>query len=158
MTPFLQRFQEYFARPVAETAAKSLADGAEIQIHIRESSGEIQETFTFTREGKKNKVITGPAASPQLSFFMTPSAAEQVLSDPSEDIGAIGVGILKLIVSTDANKKVSVKFHAGFLTLFNKGYFGVLTAGGSQFAAFLAARGLNGMGAIKAALGKMKSE
>ena len=54
-------------------------------------------------------------------------------------------------------KKVSVKFKAGFLTLFSKGYLGILTAGGSQFASFLASKGLNGMGAIKEALKKMKA-
>src|SRR6267142_638065 len=50
--------------------------------------------------------------------------------------------------STDANKRIAIQLKAGFLTLFSKGYFGVVTAGGAQFASFLATRGLSGMSAI----------
>ena len=51
---------------------------------------------------------------------------------------------------------MKVEFKAGFLTLFTKGYFGIITAGGSSFSGHLASLGLNGMGAIKAALKKVK--
>ena len=155
---FSTRFNEYFSREVAQKAAKSLADGVEIEFRIRESDGTVKETFVFTKAGGQNVVRPTPAEDPQLLFNLTPFAAEAILTDPATEIGVIGVNIAKLAVSPDANKRVSIQFKSGFLGLFSKGYFGVLSAGGSQFGAFLASKGLNGMGAIKAVLKKFKSE
>ncbi|MCM2323328.1 MAG: hypothetical protein NDJ90_08715 [Oligoflexia bacterium] len=149
-----QRFQTYFDRDVAQKAASSLANGAQIEIQIQGGDGKPAETFTFTRENRKNRIVPGPAAEPQLLFLLTEQAAEAILSDPSQEIGPIGVGIAKLILSPDASRRVSIRFKAGFLTLFTQGYFGVVTAGGAHFASYLASKGLNGMGAIKAALKK----
>ena len=153
---FSDRFSEYFKSDVSARAAKSLGDGAEIEFHVTESDKVIVETFTFTRSQKANLIKAGPADHPQMIFKMTPLAADEILADTTSDIGKIGVNILKLMVSTDANKRVSFQIKAGFTTLFSKGYFGVITAGGSAFSAFLATKGLNGMGAIKTVLGKMK--
>lgn len=153
---FFPRFEKYFQKPVAQQAAHSLADGAEMEFQVATSDGKVLERFTFTREGGRNKLVPSPARSPQLLFTLTPPAAGAILDDPAEDIGPIGVNIAKLIVSTDANRRVSIQFKAGFFSLFQKGYFGVITAGGSQFASYLASRGLSGMGAIKAALKKIK--
>jgi len=153
---FTPRFSEYFNREVAQSAAKSIADGAEMLFQIAGSDGKVQESFTFTRSGGKNQIVATPAQSPHLVFTLTPSAAEQVLSDPSDEIGAIGINIMKLVTSPDANRRVSVKLKAGFITLFTQGYFGVITTGGGAFASFLASKGLNGMGAIKSALKKMQ--
>lgn len=153
---FTEKFKTYFDRSVAQQAAKPLADSAEIEFRISGSDDKPLEIFTFTKSQGRIQVNTGPARDPQVAFTLTPAAAEQILSDPSEDVGSIGVAILKLVVSPDANRRVSVSVKVGFLTLFNKGYFGVVTAGGGAFASFLASRGLNGMGAIKAALKKLK--
>ena len=151
---FTSRFREYFDRPVAQQAAKSVSNGAEMEFQIRDGDATV-ETFTFTKEGGKNAIRPAPAGSPQILFTLSPAAAEQILADPAADIGTIGVNIAKLIVSDDPAKKVGLKFKAGFLTLFSKGYFGVIGSGGSAFASYLASRGLNGMGAIKAAFKKM---
>lgn len=154
---YTERFQAYFEREVSQKAAATLADGAEIEFQILESGNEPpHETFTFTRTEKRNRIMGASAKDPQVVFRMTPKAAEGVLSDSSDDIGAIGVGIVKRVVSSDPADRIQIRIKAGFLTLFSKGYFGVITAGGGAFAAFLASRGLNGLGAIKAALKKAK--
>src|SRR5262245_51016925 len=89
--PWLERFQAYFARPVAEAAAKSLGSGAEVRLAV---AGEI---LTFSREGGRNVVRAGDPADAQVSFTMPAKAAEAILSDPSEDVGQIGVHIAKLL-------------------------------------------------------------
>jgi hypothetical protein len=148
---YADRFSQYFGREVAQKAAKSLNNGAEMEFHVG------SEVFTFTKEGGQNAVKPSQARDPQLVFTLTPGAADAILADTADDIGTIGVNIAKMIASQDASKTVSVQFKSGFLSLFSKGYFGILTAGGSQLTAFLASKGLNGMGAIKEALKKMKS-
>lgn len=150
-THYSQRFSQYFEREVARKAAKPIADGAEMEFQVG------SESFTFTKDGGQNRVKPGKARDPQLIFTLTPSAADSILEQGSEDIGAIGVHIAKLIVAPEGDRKVSIRFKAGFLSLFSKGYFGVLSSGGSQFASFLASKGLSGMGAIKDVLKKMKA-
>jgi hypothetical protein len=147
---FTERFQEYFRKEAAVQAAGSLGNGVEIEIQVD------GETFYFTKEKGQNQVKPGSAPDPEILFNLTPAAAEQILADPAEDVGTIGVNIAKLVVSTDARKRVGVKFKAGFLRLWSKGYFGVLKAGGTQFASYLASRGLSGIDAIKSMLGKLK--
>ena len=160
--PYTEKFSAYFDREVSRKAAHSLNDGAEMEFHVVDFDEQGNplpkpiEVFTFTKQNKHNKVLFGPAASPQLKFQITPRAAEVILADTSEEVGQIGVNILKLVVSPLKEQRVKVEFKAGFLTLFTKGYLGIVTAGGSSFSTFLASRGLNGMGAIKAALKKMK--
>lgn len=154
---FTERFAEYFRCAPAEQAARSLAPGAEIEFHIRPAGGSgAGEVFTFGRASGSNRVAPGPARDPQLTFELTPGAAESILGLPDQDIGRIGIHILTLVAAGDASRKVSVKFHAGFLTLLSKGYLGVLSAGGAGFASALAARGLGGVGAIQAALKKAR--
>lgn len=148
---YADRFSQYFDREVAQKAAKSLSDGAEMQFHVAD------EVFTFTKVSGKNAIKPAAARDPQLIFTLTPGAADSILADTAEEIGQIGVNIAKMIATHDADKKVSVKFKAGFLSLFAKGYFGIVTAGGSQLASFLASKGLNGINGIKDALKKMKA-
>jgi hypothetical protein len=144
--PNLQsRVETYFTRPAAQEGTQSLSDGAQIEIKID------QATFTLTRAQKKNQISLGAASSPQLRFELTPKAATELLDDPSDDLGEIGVKMLKLVASPDPERKIHLKIEAGFLTLFTKGYFGILKAGGGPLANYLASRGLGGMNAIKAA-------
>ena len=156
---FRERFAAYFEREVAVKAAQPLANGVEIELHVAESGTETptDQVFTFTKAAGKIEIRPGAANEPQVVFTLTPHAAQEILDDPSDEIGHVGVHILKLIVSTDANKRVSFKLRTGFLGLFSKGYFGVVASGGAQFASFLASRGLSGIGAMKDALKKMRT-
>lgn len=150
------KLREYFDRPVAEQAAKSLADGSEIELRIQTPDGRGLDAYTFTRKNKKNEILRQGAADPQVVFTLTPAAVEAIVSDPSDDVGQIGVNIAKLIVSQDSERRVRVQLKAGFMTLFTKGYLGVITAGGASLASFLASRGLGGLDALKSAMKKMR--
>ncbi len=150
---YTERFMSYFDREVAQKAAKTIADGSEVEFRV---SGPNEEVFTFTKSGGKNTIRAGAALDPQVVFTLPQQAANEILADTSGEIGEIGVNIAKLIVTSDANRRVSFKLKTGFLTLFSKGYFGVVTAGGAAFASYLASRGLNGISGIKAAFKKMK--
>ena len=164
MDTISQQFQEYLTQPIAEQAAKSLADGVQIEFCIMTPKNpsllnepeQIVEVFTFTKKGRKNQILFQAAEHPELVFTLTPNAATEILKNPSKDIGEIGVSIAKLIISKDENTKISIKLRSGMLGLFTKGYLGVITSGGVSFASFLATRGLSGMSAIKDAIGRMK--
>ena len=156
---FTERFSTYFSRDVAHRAAKSIADGAEIEFSVCLSADpKVQtpaiEAFTFTRVEGRNLIRAAPSSSAQILFKMTPQAAEAILNDPTEEIGQIGVNIAKLMISPDANRRIGMKLQVGFMSLFSKGYLGVLTTGGSEFGSFLASRGQNGLRAVQSLLRK----
>lgn len=151
-----QRFSAFFAREVAQKAAASLVNGAEIELRITALGEEPDQVLTFTRVRDRNEIVAGAPKSPQVAFTLSPSAADAVLSIDSTEIGEIGVQIAKLILAPDPTRKIGLKIHAGILSLITKGYLGVIAAGGASFASYLASKGFNGMGAIKAALGKKK--
>src|SRR4051812_2497466 len=139
---YLLKFTAYFDRAASKAAAKSLANGAEIEFRVAaDHDSAPTDTFTFTKIDGQNRVVAGAARNCQLIFTLTPEAADKILGDTSEDVGEIGVHIMKLIVSTDPKCRVWLKIDAGFFALFTKGYFGVMTAGGGAFASFLASRG-----------------
>lgn len=150
MGPFASRFQDYFQRPIAQEAASSLSDGIQVEIRVD------TEIFVLTRKNGSNTVETGASMSPDLVFSLTPAAAEKVLTGPSENIGEIGVHIARLVFSQDPAERIAFHIRAGFLTLFSRGYFGVIPKGGTAFAGFLASKGLSGMSAIKAAIKNAK--
>src|SRR6185437_4849778 len=151
MDSFTEQFSRYFSREVAERAARSLSDGAQMEIRVID-----QETFTFTRQGGKNVIIPGPARSPEIIFEFDAEIARKILDDPTEDIGEIGIHLIKLLTSSQGGAKMNIE--AGFLSLFSRGYFGILKVGGSAFASHLASHGLSGMGAIKTALKKLTKD
>ena len=124
---------------------------------MQTSGGELVEQFYFTRAAGKNDVRSGAAPKPDIEFTLTPLAAEQILNDPTQEIGAIGVNLLKLITSPDANFRISLKTKIGFFDLFSKGYLGVIATGGQQFAGQLAALGLSGISAIKDVLKNLRN-
>ena len=156
---FQKRFSTYFDRDVAQEAAKALSNGVGIEFRIRASgdaASQPEEVFHFTKEAGRNKVTSGPAQSPEMIFTLPPAAAEQILADPSVDIAGIGINIAKLLASTDANRRISLRLKVGFFGLFTQGYLGVLKEGGTAFAAFLTSKGLSGIDAIKSMIKKMK--
>ena len=140
---------------MAAKAARSLADGARIAFRVVKPDGSEIESFVFTKASGLNRIEDAGGPS-EVSFELTEGAAEAILSETSDDIGKIGVEIAKLVVSQSPERRVRARLEAGFLTLMRKGYVGVVTAGGTAFAAFLASRGLKGVGGIKSAIAKLR--
>ena len=104
---YTERFSEYFDRDIAQHAAKSISDKSEIELQITANDSVAAESFTFMKEGGKNRIHSRPAADPHIVFKLTPAAADEILDNASTEIGPIGVNIMKLIISRDPSKKIS---------------------------------------------------
>lgn len=152
---YTEKFSGYFSEPQSIQASKPLKDGSEMEFQVLLVSGET-ETFTFRKDKGCNHVFPDSAVAPQIIFKLTERAANQILERKTTDIGQIGINIAKLIITTNKDEKISIQLKAGFLELFNKGYFGVIKTGGSAFTTFMASRGLKGMNAIKTVLKKLR--
>lgn len=161
-TVSIDQISQYFSRDVAEKAAAPLSERALISLKIYEAdlgSGK-PTSILFKRKNKKNSVL--PAASessskPDVTFSLTAQAWGDLVANPSEDVGEIGVAIAKLIFSRDPSRKVEAQLHIGLLNLLTKGYFGVLAAGGASLMGYLANHGFGSLSAIKERIKNLKT-
>jgi hypothetical protein len=141
---------EFFDRPVAQKATAPLKRGIEIALRIKDGG-----TFTLT---KKDKTLVEPRTptKPDMTFDIPLASLESLCAESTEDIGEIGVAILKLMANSDPALRVTAKVHIGAFDLFRHGYLGVLPLGGSTVMKFLASKGLTGIGKIKEGISKLK--
>lgn len=142
--------QELFGRAVCQRATRPLKRGAQIAVHL----GEAQARLRKTESGIVAENL--PAEKPDMTFFVPSQAIQQLHAMSTEDIGEIGVEILKLMANPEPEKKIRAKVHIGPLTLFLHGYLGVLPLGGPTVMKFLGTKGLTNIGKIKDAISKLK--
>ncbi len=143
--------KEIFERDVCQRATKPLKKGAQIAITLSDKS---QVSLRKTDSGIKAEA--SPAEKPDMSFEIPTGALQHLQKVDSEDIGDIGVEILKLMASAEPKKKVRAKVHIGAFSLFTQGYLGILPLGGPAVMKFLGTKGLTNIGKIKEALSKLK--
>jgi len=146
------QLKEFFSRPVCNAATKPLREGVQIAIYLDD-----QGPVCLTKKNKAMTVETTAPAKPDMTFWVPAPAVATLTSLTTEDVGEIGVEILKLMAHDDAAHRISAKVHIGTFDLLRHGYLGVLPLGGPAVMKFLASKGLTGVGKIKDAISKLKS-
>ena len=150
-TPSFEQLRSFFEDgALAHKAAASLKNGAEIALVIDE------KTYTFTKEGGKNRLHDHAARKPDIIFTMPGVSAQELVTKRFDSVAQVGLHIFEDVLSQDPSRKVKVRVMSGFLTLMTSGYLGILTAGGADVAKFLGSRGFGSAGKIKDAISKLK--
>lgn len=150
-TPSFEQLRVFFEdSPLAHKAAASLRNGAEVALVIGE------KTYTFTKEGGRNKLHDHAARKPDVIFTMPEASALELVTRRFDSVAQVGLHIFEDVLSEDPARKVTVRVMSGFLTLMTSGYLGILTAGGAELARFLGAKGFGSAGKIKDAISKLK--
>ena len=145
--------EDFFSSTLAERAAQGLSSAACIALHIDATN------VFFTRVDKKNFLITEFTGNPDLHFWIPEVTMRHFIAIGCSDgtsLGTMGVSIFEHIVSQDESRKVKFKVEANFLTLWSKGYFSVLKAGGPEVASFLTRWGLDSASKIGKLLNQMR--
>jgi hypothetical protein len=150
MTDF-ETLKSIFSRPVCQRATQPLKVGVEIAVIL---PGGKPTRLRRTAEGTVTEDC--PASAADMTFDVPTAALQKLESLSTEDIGEIGVEILKLMASQDANTRIKARVHIGAFTLFTNGYLGILPLGGPTVMKFLGTKGLTSLGKIKDALSKLK--
>ena len=114
---FADRFRTYCARPVIEKALGLLGSGAEIEIRIRERGEKVREVFCYLKPKIKGDIRSGPGDKPQVILTLSPQAAVELLSNPSENGKEIGVHFATLMASPDPRRRLTLKLKAGVISL-----------------------------------------
>ncbi len=153
MSERFEALEHFFLREVCQKATKPLRVGTEMSVKVDEN-----EHYTLRREKEGLKVLSTPCKTPDLSFTLTLETLKKLNAAKTEDVGEMGVELLKLLAQNDPTVKMHAKVHIGLFDLLTKGYLGVLPLGGPAVMKFLGAKGLTNMGKIKEAISRLRTD
>ena len=151
MPSALEQLQALFEKPVCLKATGPLKKGLEIAIQI---PGE--KPMALVREKQGMTAVARAAVKPDMSFVIPRSALESVAAETTQDVGEIGIAILRLMADGNEDKRITAKVHIGPVDLFLKGYLAVLSLGGSTVMKFLASKGFSSLSKVREGISKMK--
>ena len=128
-----------------------LRDGIEIALILADGT-----KATISRRAGTTHVTAGAPPRPDMTFTLGAKSVEPLLAIQSDDVGEIGVEILKLLAHEDPDYRLKAKVHIGPFDLFRHGYLNVLPLGGPTVMKFLASKGFTGLGKIKDAISSLR--
>lgn len=135
-------------RQAAKQALRALREGTEIGIVI----GGAVECALFRRD-EKPLIEARAAQNPDVVFHIRPETVDMLNSQTKDEIGDIGINVLKEILAGNIQIKVPGKF----MNLLSRGYLDIIKQGGAPVGAFLARHGLASVSKIVSAIKQMKS-
>jgi hypothetical protein len=94
-----------------------------------------------------------PAKDPDVIFHILPESVETLNTRTKDEIGDIGVNILREVLAGN----ITIKVPGRFMNLLSRGYLDMIKQGGAPVMSFLAHHGLASIAKITAAIRKMKS-
>jgi hypothetical protein len=143
-----QTLKTFFeSRQAAKQAMSVVQEGAEIGIVI----GGIVECALFRQEDQ-TVVERRPANNPDLVFHIRPESIYILSGRTKDEIGDIGVNVLKEILAGN----ISVKIPGRLMNLVTRGYLDMLRKGGAPVTAFLTRHGFTGISKILGTIKQMK--
>jgi hypothetical protein len=134
--------------PMALAATEPLKDGAAIQFHGTDGKFDAY----YVKEGGCSKCREGRAQEKEMTLTLSEKSIELLTSMKEAQISDLAIWIMDQVRSRD----VKVQFNAGFLTLFSKGYFGVVAKGGSAILQYLAKHGFGNILKLKRLIAKFR--
>ncbi|MBI4405303.1 MAG: hypothetical protein HY537_14160 [Deltaproteobacteria bacterium] len=129
-----------------------LKDNVQIALYV-DGKGPV----TLTKEDGKPILKLEAPQKAEMSFHVPAKAADSLLETRTEDIGELGLTLLKLVAHSDPQLRVKPQVHIGLFEMFSKGYLGVIPLGGVTVMKFLASLGFGSIGKIKEVVTKLRN-
>lgn len=145
--------EDFFQCGLGQKAAAGLSDGACVSLNIDDN-----EYFFLRRKGK-NTLTKTTQESPDVIFWASESTMRHLFALaklPGTGLGTLGVAIFERIFQPNSSEKIKFRVNASLFSLWGKGYFSVLKAGGPEVASYLAHWGFDSFARIKDVLQKIR--
>jgi hypothetical protein len=137
--PVVARLAAFFGEhPAWLSAAAKLQPEASSTVHFSHLPGQV---WQLALHGGRARLEPGPAPDPDLVFLFTPAAVGR-LAGVDGAIGDFAVELFRLLAETRPHLQVRLRVVASFTRLVQRGYLGLLAAGGWGVLAFGATRGV----------------
>lgn len=144
-----QTLKSFFeSREAARQAMAAIKENVEIGIVI---GGSVD--CALFRRGDQPVVEQRPARNPDVIFHIIPESVEILSSKTKDQIGDIGVGVLKEILSGN----IRVEVPGRLWNLMSNGYLDMIKKGGAPVTAFLARHGFSNVSKIFSTIKKLRN-
>ena len=149
---FVSKMSAYCEREVFQKGTKPLKEGVEIAITI-DGAGPI----TLLRKDGRSVIVASAPKKADLTVDLKARSLETLTEQKTEDVGEIGIQIVKLMMSAEPTEKIAVKVHIGVFDFVFHGYLGILPLGGPTFMKFLGEKGFSSLSKIKEVISSLRS-
>ena len=139
--------------PAGLAATKPLRAGVRVGLKIHGNP----EHFTFERTPEGTKIVSGQLEGTDFDLTMGLNAVEAICSTKGSGVGDFGVSFLRTLMREQAEEKVTVRLHAGLITLTRHGYLKVMAMGGPKVLGFLSKEGYIGPRGIAKAVRRLRN-
>ena len=144
-----QTLKTFFeTRQAAKQAMNAIQEGVEIGVVI----GGSVECALF-RQGAQPLIEQRAARNPDVVFHIKPESIYVLSGQTKDEIGDIGVNVLKEVLAGN----IQIKVPGRFLNIVSRGYLDMIRQGGAPVTAFLARHGLSSVSKIIGTIKKMRA-
>jgi hypothetical protein len=135
-------------RQAAKQAMSAIQEGVEIGVII---GGSVE--CSLFRQGAQPTIVDRPAKNPDVVFHIKPESIYVLNCQTKDEIGDIGVNVLKEILAGN----IQIKVPGRFLNIISRGYLDMIRQGGAPVMSFLAQHGLSSVSKIVGTIKKMRA-
>lgn len=143
-----QTLKTFFeTRTAAKVALSTIKEGTEIGVVI---GGNVE--CTVFQHNHCPVVENRAAVHPDIIFYIRPESVYIIANNSKDEIGDIGVHILKEVLSGG----IQIKIPGGVMNILSQGYLEMLRKGGAPVMSFLAQHGFGSVPKIVSAIKSLK--
>lgn len=140
--------REFFQNPACQKAMGRLKDNTEMKILM-----EGQPECTLLYSGGQVQLIERKASKADIEFYFSQKLIDRLPTFPKEDLGALGVEVLKALSHADARLKVC----GSVMSILRNGYLKILLDAGPEFTRALKGYGVVGVNKIIQVIRRLKN-
>jgi hypothetical protein len=137
------------SRPAAQKAIPHLKAGVDISVVIGH-----QIQCALFNDGGQPKLEMRPAQNNDVVFFIKPESIDVLVQNPGDDVGELGIAVLKEYLSGG----VRIQVVGSIFSIMRNGYLNIIKEGGVTFAKFLANYGLTNVTKILSVIKSLRKE
>lgn len=142
------KLKDFFEnRPICADAAEPLRSKVEIGIVINNNL-----KCAFFKSDGSPKFEQREAVNPDVIFYLSPEAIENLLATEATDIADLGISIAKAYLSGS----IKIKVEGSMIAMLTNGYLGILKKGGTKFLTYLGSHGVSGISKMKDVFQKLR--
>jgi hypothetical protein len=136
-------------RPASKNAIRHLKEGVEISIVIGH-----QIQCALVNDKGTPRLEKRPPNTHDVIFFLKPESVDLLIQNPGEDVGELGIAVLKEYLSGG----VRIQVVGSVFSIMRNGYLNIVKEGGVTFAKFLAGYGLTNVTKIISVIKGLRKE
>jgi hypothetical protein len=149
-TATFEKLKKYLeSRAAAQKAIQHLKPGVDIGIVVGH-----QIQCALFNDGGQARLEMRQAKNQDVIFYLKPESIDILIQNPGEDVGELGIAVLKEILAGG----IRIQVVGSIFSIMRNGYLNIIKEGGVTFAKFLANYGLTNVTKILSVIKSLRKE